>query len=433
MKRIIVNGGRPFSKVDNGRRRKGKKRGQCFLEKVIIVARHIIVLGRKVGKELSVALLTMLLMAMLSLAFNVSQAKAELTGGTIVVPDDYPTIQEAINSADEGDAIFVKGGTYYENLVINKTVSLVGEDRETTIVDGNYSNAMNVTANNVTIQSFTILSHTWLSGQWESGIYLNYANSCIIADNIIEDNALFGIHCEGSSNNIISENTITKNELAGIGIWWNGNNNNITNNNISDNGYGLESAGIRISSGTNNVIFGNYIAGNFFSGVYITHVTTKNYVIENNITKNKAYGMQIGTSGNFIFHNNFIDNVDGHVWDLSGGGNIWHNGSVGNYWSDYDGEDLDGDGIGDTNLPWEGVDYYPLMSVFWRPRFYWNPGDVNHDLEVNLYDAVKVLVAYGSQPGYGNWNPQCDIAEPHNKIDLYDAILVLTNYGEKYN
>jgi nitrous oxidase accessory protein len=381
--------------------------------------------------EVSVALLTLLLVGTLSLAFNVPQVKTELAREIIVVPDSYPTIQEAINSADEGDTIFVRSGTYYENLVVNKSVSLVGEDRETTIIDGNYTgNAMNITASNVTIQGFTILTHTWLSGHSASGIYLNHTRNCIIANNTITDNSLIGIYCKGSSNNTISGNIITKNEVAGIYIGWSGNNNSIANNNITANGNGLESAGIRIINGTSNVIFRNHIAENVLSGIYIEWVATKNYIIENNITKNNFWGMRIYQTGNFIYHNNFIDNIEEHV--EGGGGNTWHNGCVGNYWSDYDGEDLDGDGIGDTNLPWEGVDYYPLMDIFWRPRFYWNHGDVNHDLTVNLFDAVKVLRAYGSEPGDSNWDPQCDIVEAYNKIDLYDATLVLLNYGKKY-
>ena len=385
--------------------------------------------------EVSVALLTLLLMGTLSSAFNIPQVKTEPIAETIVVPDSYPTIQEAINSADEGDTIFVRSGIYYENLVVNKSVSLVGEDRETTIIDGNYTgNAMNVTANNVTIQGFTILTHTWASGPpWTSivGIHLNYTRNCIIANNTITDNSATGIYCKGSSNNTICGNIITKNELAGVLIGWSGSNNNITNNNITANGYGLESGGIVISSGTNNVVSGNHIAESFTAGIYIPMVATKNYIIENNITRNNFWGVRIYQTGNFIYHNNFIDNVEEHI--EGGGGNTWDNGSVGNYWSDYDGADLDGDGIGDTNVPWEGVDYYPLMNVFWRPRFYWNPGDINHDLAVNLYDAVEVLLAYGSEPGDSNWNPQCDIAKPYNKIDLYDATLVLVNYGKEYS
>lgn len=383
--------------------------------------------------EVSVALLTLLLVGTVSLAFNVPQVKTELAGEIIVVPDSYPTIQEAINSADEGDTIFVRSGTYYENLVVNKSVSLVGEDRETTIIDGNYTgNAMNITASNVTIQGFTILTHTWASGPpWTSivGIYLNYTDNCVIANNTIKDNNI-GIRMQRSSNNTISGNTITKSDVWGIYMGSSSRNNSISHNNIIDASMSLMGAGIVIGDAANNVIFRNYIAENFASGIYITEFGVNNYIIENNITKNKIYGMQIWQYGNFVYHNNFIDNVEEHVHGV--GGNTWDNGSVGNYWSDYDGDDLDGDGIGDTNVPWEGVDYYPLMDFFWRPRFYWNLGDVNHDLIVNLFDAVKVLVAYGSEPGDSNWDPQCDIAEPYDKIDLYDATLVLTNYGKKY-
>lgn len=59
---------------------------------------------------------------------------------TIVVPDDYKTVQEAIDVANPGDTIYVYNGTYYENIFINKTVSLVGEDPEITIIDGSKSN-----------------------------------------------------------------------------------------------------------------------------------------------------------------------------------------------------------------------------------------------------------------------------------------------------
>jgi hypothetical protein len=61
----------------------------------------------------------------------------------------------------------------------------------------------------------------------------------------------------------------------------------------------------------------------------------------------------------------------------------------------------------------------------------WNPGDVNHDLEVNLYDAVSLLAVYGSELGNKSYNCYCDIAEPYGKINLYDAVLVVANYGKK--
>jgi pectin methylesterase-like acyl-CoA thioesterase len=72
-------------------------------------------------------MLILLLISTLTLAFHIQPVKAEPT--TIVVPDDYPTIQEAINAATPGDTIFVRAETYYENVVVNKTVSLIGEDK----------------------------------------------------------------------------------------------------------------------------------------------------------------------------------------------------------------------------------------------------------------------------------------------------------------
>jgi nitrous oxidase accessory protein NosD len=76
---------------------------------------------------------------------------------TIIVPDDYPTIEWAIGNASEDDTIYVKKGTYYEHLAINKSISLIGEDTSTTIIDGNFTgNVVNVTTNNVEISEFTI-------------------------------------------------------------------------------------------------------------------------------------------------------------------------------------------------------------------------------------------------------------------------------------
>src|SRR3972149_3775038 len=54
---------------------------------------------------------------------------------TITVPDDYPTIQAAINGAWEGDTVFVKAGTYSENLTVTKSLSLGGENKAASVVE----------------------------------------------------------------------------------------------------------------------------------------------------------------------------------------------------------------------------------------------------------------------------------------------------------
>ena len=78
-------------------------------------------------------IITALLISLVAGIQVVKIAKAE--SRTIVVPTDYSSIQEAINAATDGDTVFVKRGTYDETLVLNKTISLIGEDRDTTIIE----------------------------------------------------------------------------------------------------------------------------------------------------------------------------------------------------------------------------------------------------------------------------------------------------------
>jgi len=57
-------------------------------------------------------------------------------------------------------------------------------------------------------------------------------------------------------------------------------------------------------------------------------------------------------------------------------------------------------------------------------------GDVDCDGDVDLYDAVKLLVCYGAKEGSPRYDPNCDI-DGDGDIDLYDAVRLLINYGKK--
>ena len=57
-------------------------------------------------------------------------------------PNNYTKIQDAIDNASDGDTVFVYDGTYYENIIINKSINLTGENKDTTIIDGNGMNML---------------------------------------------------------------------------------------------------------------------------------------------------------------------------------------------------------------------------------------------------------------------------------------------------
>ena len=119
-------------------------------------------------------------------------------------PGSYDNIQSAINDAKSGDTVFVYNdlSPYYENIVISKSLNLIGENRETTIIDGgNVGNVVHISANWVNISSFSIQN----SGH-DSGISINSDNNMI--DDISCSNCEYGIRFESSEINIVSGNKI---------------------------------------------------------------------------------------------------------------------------------------------------------------------------------------------------------------------------------
>src|SRR4030042_3966409 len=122
------------------------------------------------------------ILLIMSLAFLPHKTQVVGTSLTaITVPNNVPTIQEAINHADAGDTVFVRNGTYYEHVCVNKTVSIAGQDRNTTTIDGNQTGTVvTVTADNVNISGFTVQNG-------EAGLDLagdgNTVTSCMFSSN----------------------------------------------------------------------------------------------------------------------------------------------------------------------------------------------------------------------------------------------------------
>ncbi len=317
----------------------------------------------------------------------------------------YTSIQDAVNTADPGRSVYVSSATYSEDVAVNKTVSIIGEAMETTRIIGDIL----IEASHVHFEDFTVEGD--MPG---SGITLSNSNSSTITGNQVRQKHWAGLTvAEHSYNNTISNNIILENQY-GVTIGYLGG----------------------PPAGSDNIIADNLITNNTI-GIEICTKSTGNKIVRNTLKNNSDGGIIILNSeagSNTIYHNSMMQNGEsgyGNAEDLAT--NIWDNGCEGNYWSDYPGTDTTQppDGIGDTHLPWEELDQYPLVNP------YWNHGDINHDLKVDIRDVATAAVAFGSFPSYPKWNPHADITGPEHlvpdsKIDIRDIALIAVEYGETY-
>lgn len=354
-------------------------------------------------------ILILILMSILTLAFHIQPVKAAMK----IVPDDYRTIQEAINAANPRDAIQVRVGTYYENVVVNKTISLVGENSNTTVIDGNgtWLNVITIAADCVNIAGFSITGgdsaicfprHCSNTSIINCNIYNNdkgvsHSEPCSRTSVIECDifNNRYGISLCGSSH-VIGNCNVFSNDLDGIFLStpsdrciiancsvWNNKESGISvpvssyhvikNSYIFNNTMGVSFIGNGINSVTDHTVTNCYISNNTY-GVYLSSTLYSHITVTNCNISNNEWGVYLGSYSNWnhIYHNNFISNAN-QAKDQST--NLWDDDypSGGNYWDNYTGLDLysglyqnetGSDGIGDKPYIIEGggVDEYPLMN-----------------------------------------------------------------------
>lgn len=324
------------------------------------------------------------------------------SGSIIRVPQDYDTIQKAINAADPGDTIQVAAGTYAEHLLVNKAITLKGDNRASIIVGDGATKIIEVNVGNVKITGFTIQDgEGWWKGiyveSWpgpltgititdntilntHEGMFLSYCTGAIISNNTI-DNTYYGMRLHESDGNTIMNNKINRSRYYGINLYSGSENNEIIGNEITNGKYGI----LHEYSNSNTLKL-NTIASNTEYGIRLSY--SSNTLVKGNDIMNNKYGVYLWDSGgNTFYYNNFIDNtyqVEHYETELTE--NTWDDsnyppaipGAKGNYWSDYNGKDdgsgvgrwgeprRAGDKIGDTLIPHLGVDWYPLM-VPWTP------------------------------------------------------------------
>ncbi|MCZ7395561.1 MAG: right-handed parallel beta-helix repeat-containing protein [Candidatus Methanoperedens sp.] len=206
-------------------------------------------------------------------------------------------------------------------------------------------------------------------------------NNNVISGNIASSNTEFGIKLYKSSTNSIYNNIASSNS-AGIYLD-SSSNNTLTNNDASSNSAGIYQEGIFLQSSSNNNTLTNNNASSNSVGIFLQSSSGNNTLTNNVVSLNTDLGIGIDNSYTNTIYNNYFNNSE-YAWTINAwddGNNIWNitkqagtniiGGPYlgGNYWSDYAGNDTDGDGLGNTSIPYNssgniinGGDYLPLTT-----------------------------------------------------------------------
>ena len=245
----------------------------------------------------------------------------------IIVDDDggqdYTHIQWAIDNASEGDTIYVWAGTYNESVVVNKTVTLIGNGSASTVVDrGGIGNAMyiNVSWVNVSGFRFTNTGFAGIEVHWgnHTRIWNNYcdnnsrgiefkdSDNNSISNNTCNNNGVFGIDLAYCDNNSISNNTCNNNRLVGIDLAY-CDNNSISNNTCNSNGGLFLHFGIYLYESDSNSIVNNTCNNNALIGIHLL-CCDSNSISNNTCNNNRLTGIFLERSDNNSISNNTCNN-----------------------------------------------------------------------------------------------------------------------------
>lgn len=333
----------------------------------------------------------------------------------VVGGSGWPTISRAIAAARPGDIVIVKEGLYRENLVINKTVRLLGRGRAVIEGDGR-GDVITVTAPGTVIEGLTItgsgrrleddpagikvsaddvtvqrnrlvnnihgiyvlnasgprLLENLIEGMRErgledrgdaihlfntrkgvirgnrfryirDGVYLDYAQSFLVADNLAED-ARYGIHSMNAGKSLFRRNVLAKN-IVGAALMLS---RALTfeANRLSAN-RDPRSAGILVKDSDDLVITDNVISGST-RGLFMDNANRCR--VRGNTFALNGIGLAIAgdSSDNAFTLNSFIGNLQDLEMEQARANNKWNEGGRGNFWDSYGGYDFNGDGVGDV-------------------------------------------------------------------------------------
>jgi parallel beta-helix repeat protein len=318
---------------------------------------------------------------------------------TVGAQGRFSTIQQAVDAAKPGDTVRVAPGTYTENVVVNKQLTITAISGRPTVQAADPSkDVFLLSSPGVRIDGLTITGGA-------SGVEIQGVSKCVVTNVIAQDNVRavylanstqneisnsnlagngYGVYGDGASNNTISSNVATGERGNGIalgdGIFLNyGDSNIITRNNLSAN----HVFGISLYTSTRNIISNNTMSDNDNVGVRLGPGSNNNTLTFNTIARNGQISQQVSESfptsgilivsatGNQIYLNNFISQPNAIVGASAAILNspekmvytynsVEQTGYMSNYYSDYNGTAAQGNGIG--SQPSAYGDKYPLVQ-----------------------------------------------------------------------
>lgn len=291
----------------------------------------------------------MMLLATLFLSIQARFPRSLSAEEVIRVPEDYSTIQGAIDAAPTGSVILVSAGVYNENITIDKPLNLTGEDKKTTVINGGGTSesVVLIEANDVSLQGLTVVNSSQSSDT--GGIFLVNSSRCKIKETIIIHNSPGGISLWNSHDNSIEGNLIAFSGAILPGWIWGWN--------------------VGLIEADNNTVVGNILSDSVVDGISLEK--SNGTTVSSNVIQNSDEGISLWYSNDSIVDHNAFLNVRNFLFMYNAYNSTWSRLQEGNYWDDYVGLDdgsggrIAGDGIGDTDLPHLGVDNYPLV----RPQF----------------------------------------------------------------
>lgn len=261
-----------------------------------------------------------LLFALCSLVVSVPEIHVVAEIRTVVVPDDYASVQEAVDNALDGDVVLVKRGTYNGSVVINKRISLIGEDKAGTVIWGDWSlngTVVLVQHDNVVVERLTLRA-IWDSGPHGRGVHLLDVMGCRVSDCNFE--SFTGVWLYGAS-----DNTVENNLINGTGYWMpptagikleHSQDNKIIRNNVIEYKYGV---GISLDFSKRNILVENQLLNNYY-GILVkdsddnsvadneVRVTMSVFLAPTDGVMRGSYGIRLQqSSNNSVTGNSFVD------------------------------------------------------------------------------------------------------------------------------